>query len=137
MSHLFQVSARDHSAVVFMSVLAEAPAEMWFSLEDVAKDMHLSHGYLEHVAGALKTAGLIIGRPGPRGGYRLARPAVEISLEDILVALDGPVELVECQSAVSQCPVADHCSSRRVWSGVQQAIRSALQETTLASYQKT
>ena len=133
MSHLFQVSAKDHSAVVFMSVLADASSETWLSLEDVAKMMHLSHGYLEHVAGDLKAAGLIIGRPGPRGGYRLAQAPERISLEDILVAVNGPVELVECQGSSSVCPVADHCSSRKVWGGVQQAIRVALQQTTLAA----
>ncbi len=136
MSHLFQVSARDHSAVVFMSALAESSFDEWVRLEDVAKDMHLSHGYLEHVAGALKAAGLIVGRPGPRGGYRLARPGSEISLEDILVALDGPVELVECQGSASQCPVAGSCSSQNVWSEVQKALRLILQQTTLANSKK-
>lgn len=131
MSNLFQVSARDHSALILMTVLAETHGEGFISLQDVATRMKLSQGYLEEIAAALKKAGLISGRQGPGGGYRLAKRPGAISLEQILTAINGPVELVGCQSGRTTCPVASKCSSKNVWKIVQQNLQKTLRETTL------
>ncbi len=133
MSGLFHVSARDHGALVFMSMLARANRDEFLSLQYVADEMHLSQGYLEEVAASLKKAKLIEGKQGPAGGYRLTRPAREISMEDILTAIEGPLELVDCQSKGALCPVQGKCSSKRMLDALQRTIRTSLQQTTLAA----
>lgn len=130
MSNLFRVSAKDHSALILMSELAMS-GDAFVSLRDVAEEMGLSQGYLEEVAGTLKSSGLIEGKQGPNGGYRLTRQPKEISVADILTALEGPVELVDCQS--SGCPVSHKCSSKSVWNTLQKTISQSLESTTLAS----
>lgn len=132
MSGVFQVSTRDHSALILMSALAARFEDSAFvRLGDVAEEMKLSLGYLEEVASKLKQSGLIIGKQGPNGGYRLARSPKNISVDDILTALAGPIELVDCQSG--GCPVAHKCSSKNVWNTLQQTIQKSLKATTLAS----
>lgn len=133
MSQLFHVSARDHGALILMTTLAEGyDSEGFVSLQDVAGRMLLSQGYLEEIAAALKKGGLIQGRQGPNGGYRLAKKPELISLEEILTALEGPVELVDCQTSHTPCPVASKCSSKNIWKVVQRNLQRTLRETTLA-----
>jgi len=95
--------------------------------------MQLSQGYLEEIAAVLKKSGLIRGKQGPNGGYRLAKRPDMITLEEILIALEGPVELVDCQSSSTPCPVSSKCASRNVWKIIQQNLQKTLRETTLAS----
>jgi Rrf2 family protein len=133
MSGLFRISARDHGALILMSDLAAAyKAGSFVSLQAIADRMHLSQGYLEEIAGALKKAKLIAGKQGPAGGYRLARPPSKISMEDILIAVEGPIELVECQGKSNLCPVAGKCPSKNAWGALQAAIQASLRKTTLA-----
>jgi Rrf2 family protein len=132
MSGLFRISARDHGALILMSDLASRyKTGSFVSLQDIADRMHLSQGYLEEIAGALKKAKLITGKQGPAGGYRLARPPSKISMEDILTAVEGPIELVECQGKSSLCPVSGKCPSKNIWGALQSAIKKSLKETRL------
>jgi Rrf2 family protein len=132
MSGVFHVSTRDHSALILMSALASRFDEgVFVSLRDIAEEMSLSLGYLEEVALKLKQAGLIVGKQGPSGGYCLVRKPKDISVDDILTALAGPVALVDCQSGT--CPVSHKCSSKSVWNRLQQTIQKSLKATTLES----
>ncbi len=126
----FRISSREHNALILMVELALAKGLL--SLDAIAQRMHISQGYLEEIARALKSAGLISGRQGRGGGYALAGSASRISLADILLAVDGPLELVSCQGAV-ECPVGHKCPSKKVWSDVQAAIDGSLKGISLAS----
>lgn len=131
MNSLFRVSARNHAGLILMTVIAEAQSSGDFvSLKDVARRMSLSQGFLEEIAMALKKSGLIKGRKGPGGGYRLAKPASKITAEQILTALEGPIALVECNG--SKCPVSSHCSSKSLWNFLQKDVLTSLKKTTLA-----
>lgn len=132
MSGLFNIPARDHCALILMSELAECHASQKpSSLKQIATRMHLSQGYLEEIAGALKSAGLVKGRKGPRGGYLLAKPPKKISLHEILEAIEGPLKLVACQSKSGGCMFAGKCSSQKAWKKLQNAIHLTLKNTTL------
>lgn len=91
--------------------------------------MGLSQGFLEEIATLLKKAGLIKARKGPGGGYCLSRSANKITAEQILVALEGPINLVECHG--NACPVSELCSSKALWNYLQQDILKSLKKTTL------
>jgi Rrf2 family protein len=129
MPGLFRVSARLHNALLLMTEIASRDGA-FVSLQDVADRMNLSQGYLEEVAGALKQAGLIKGKKGPAGGYALAKVPSDIALADIVVAVEGPVKLVECQGS-TVCPMAGKCPSKNVWSALQTAIEESLARVTL------
>lgn len=132
MSGFFRITARGHNALMLMSELAgKYKSGAFMSLQEVADRLHISQGYLEEVAGALKKSKLIVGKQGPAGGYRLARTPSKISMQDIMVAIEGPIELVACQSKNPLCPVAGKCPSKNAWSVVQKAIKQSLKQTTL------
>lgn len=131
MPSLFHVSARDHSAVILLSALAKGYGQGGYrTLQDIAHEMGLSEGYLEEIAAFLRKANIIVGRQGPSGGYRLAREPKQISLEDIFNALNGPLELVDCQKG--HCPVESRCTSQGVWKTLRGRLQEALRDLTLA-----
>lgn len=124
MQGLFHVNERQHSAVLFLAALAKNP-EVFQAIGDVAKELHMSAGYLEEIVTALKQAGLIEGKKGPGGGYRMAKKPEEVTAFDVLVAVEGPLELVPCQRG-GGCPIEHGCSSKKVWSVLQTAMRDSL-----------
>lgn len=132
MNSLFRVSARNHAGMILISRIAEAKSpDDFISLNAIADDMKLSQGFLEEIATSLKKAGLIKGRKGPGGGYRLAKPASKITAEQILIALEGPVVLVPCHGKV--CGVAKYCKSKSLWSFLQKDVLQSLKQTTLSN----
>ena len=102
------------------------------NLHDIAARQKISAKYLWQILTILKTAGLVRGTRGPKGGYVLLRPPEDITLLDIVQALEGPIVLVECTSDPSFCPRESNCISRRIWSEISQTIRNALHTLTLA-----
>ncbi|MDD5437550.1 MAG: Rrf2 family transcriptional regulator [Patescibacteria group bacterium] len=132
MNSLFRVSARNHAGMILMSKIAEAKGpDEFVSLNAIADEMKLSQGFLEEIATSLKKAGLIRGRKGPGGGYKLAKPASKITAEQILIALEGPVLLVPC--GTKGCHVAKNCSAKSLWGFLQKDVLESLKQTTLSS----
>ncbi len=135
MNSLLRVSGRNHLGLILMSELATAKA--YLPLQTVAERMRISQGYLEEVALTLKQAKLIEGRQGPGGGYRLAKPARRITIEEILTAIEGPVAMVDCQSEDKTCPVEDVCTSKSLWNFLRKNVVDTLRKTTLQDVVRT
>lgn len=109
------------------------------SLAQIAEDGGLPFAYLEHLAARLKKAGLIESRRGPRGGYLLARPAEEITMAQIVEALEGQIAPIECISDAGDGVACSHeddhneiCPTKLLWTRVQGSIVRSLTEMTLA-----
>ena len=66
------------------------------SIQSIARRQNISDSYLEQLMRKLRSAGLIVSVRGAQGGYKLARPANEISVGDVLRALEGSLEAVTC-----------------------------------------
>ncbi len=134
MPSLFHVSERSHAGLILMAELALEYGEgkRHLTLVEIAREKQLSHGYLEEIASALKKAQLIKGKTGPGGGYTLTRPPSQITAEEILTALEGPIHLVGCQQAPGTCPAEGACSSRSFWNVLQRRVLETVRETTLA-----
>ena len=131
MNSLFRVSERNHFGLIFMTQLAALPEGGFLSVKEAAEDMGMSEGYLEEVAASLKKHGLIAGRQGPGGGYRLAQPANKISAKDVVEALEGPVSLVPCMEDHG-CPVESKCKSKKLWGFLQKDVVETLANTKLS-----
>lgn len=102
------------------------------SLNSVAQRTAISRGYLEQVALSLRSASLLRGVCGRRGGYRLAAPADEITVGRIFEALIGPISLVDCVDDPAACPRSDCCECRVVYRLINDRIVEVLQSHTLA-----
>jgi Rrf2 family iron-sulfur cluster assembly transcriptional regulator len=97
-------------------------------VKEIAERTNLPQPYLEQILLAVKGAGLVQSKRGVGGGYVLARPADEITLAEILAAVDGP--LVTVIGEHDHCE--GHCVLQEVWSGVSEEMRAHLEGFTLA-----
>lgn len=104
------------------------------ALREVAKRQGISESYLEQVFAGLRKAGLVTAQRGALGGYELARPAHEITVADVLLALEGPATLVHCVAEVEggkRCERESFCATRPFWVQFRDYVNSFLNATTL------
>jgi Rrf2 family protein len=110
------------------------------ALSAVAEAETLPPSYLEHLVAKLREAGLVTSVRGAHGGYRLARPAGEIEMLEVVQALEGPIAPMECFHEIPEGRVlcsheADGdraCATKLLWTRVHGGITKALAGTTLA-----
>lgn len=97
-------------------------------IQNIAKRQKISESYLEQLVRRLRTAGLVTSVRGCGGGYQLARPASEISVGDVLRALEGNLEAVTCSANQEEhaCEGADLCVTRYVWQRINESITQAV-----------
>ena len=106
--------------------LAQYGEQEAVSIQSISARQQISDSYLEQLVRKLKKAGLVTSVRGAQGGYRLARPAEEISVGDVLRALEGSIEAVSCQEGENpSCVGKDLCVARYVW----QKVNKSIQET--------
>lgn len=102
------------------------------SVKEIAERTSLPQPYLEQILLAVKGAGIVRSKRGVGGGYVLARPPSEITVADILSAVDGPIEL----------PIEDHdhceghCVIQEIWTDVSAEMRTYLDAVSLADLAK-
>ncbi len=123
-----KVSTRGDYAARALLSLALHESDRPTSVKEIAERTNLPQPYLEQILLAVKGAGLVQSKRGVGGGYVLARPADEITLAEILAAVDGP--LVTVIGEHDHCE--GHCVLQEVWSGVSEEMRSVLEGFTLA-----
>jgi Rrf2 family protein len=104
------------------------------SVRDVAERTGLPQPYLEQILLALKGAGLVRSKRGVGGGYLLARPASEITLAEIIAAVDGPIQAGDFGNPHENgaCDHEGQCVLLTVWAEVGSHMRSHLQSYSLA-----
>lgn len=100
-------------------------------LKEIAKHQGISEKYLEHLMVPLKSAGLVRSIRGMHGGYTLARPPLQINLNEVVQALEGSIAPVDCLDDPSICHHSELCITRRVWEKMQHAMGEVLKSTTL------
>jgi Rrf2 family iron-sulfur cluster assembly transcriptional regulator len=123
-----KVSTRGDYAARALLSLALHESDRPTSVKEIAERTTLPQPYLEQILLAVKGAGLVQSKRGVGGGYVLARPADEITLAEILAAVDGP--LVTVIGEHDHCE--GHCVLQEVWSGVSEDMRELLERFTLA-----
>lgn len=98
------------------------------SITSIAARQGISERYLEQLMSKLKKAGIIKSIRGASGGYSLAKPIEEISVGDVLRALEGNIEPVECSGiqSDSNCNSAGGCVSKIVWQKINDSVNEAV-----------
>ena len=110
--------------------MAREPART-FTAAALARETHLPAPTVTKVLAALTRAGLILSQRGPGGGYRSARSAADISVGDVIAAIDGPVALTICAEGSDACDLMEICPSAANWQRINDAIRSTLEGISL------
>jgi Rrf2 family cysteine metabolism transcriptional repressor len=133
-------STKAEYGVRVMVELARRSGEAPIPLAEIAANDGLPLAYLEHLVARLRKAGLVDSRRGSHGGYLLARPAGEITMAEVVEALEGSIAPIECISEAADGSIVcaresslDHvCPTKLLWTRVRFSIVSTLRETTLA-----
>ena len=109
------------------------------SLKSVAERESLPLAYLERIAAMLKKAGLVAATRGAHGGYVLAKPAEEITMDMVVLALEGAIAPMDCfvddrdgRVLCSHHTDGEHCATKLLWTRVQVGVIKSLQRTTLS-----
>jgi Rrf2 family iron-sulfur cluster assembly transcriptional regulator len=104
------------------------------SLADIAERQEISLSYLEQLFAKLRRNGLVGSVRGPGGGYRLSRPAAELRVSDIIMAVDEPIEATRCKlgSAKGCTNIGGRCITHDLWEELGHQIHRFLSGVTLA-----
>ena len=100
-------------------------------LKDVAERQEISEKYLGHLIPPLKAAGLINSSRGAHGGYILARSPEDITLGEIIQAVEGSLSLVECVATPGVCHRVGFCVTRDIWNQMGEKMAEVLESITL------
>ena len=97
----------------------------------IAQRQNISGKYLEQLIAALKSAGIVRSIRGAQGGYVLARKPNEIALDEIFIALEGPIAIAECIEHADVCSFCTDCVTRQLWVEMHRAIMGVLESKTI------
>src|SRR5512140_28087 len=98
----------------------------------VAKEQHIPPSFLAKIISQLSIAGLLHTSRGARGGVTLARDPKEITLLEVIEAIDGPIMLNECVGPDGNCTFEDDCPLKPVWTDAQNELVNRLKRTSFA-----
>ena len=151
-----RISTRSEYGLRALMELGTEPGRA-MSLRDIAQRQHISLEYLEQLMPALKKAGLIQARRGAQGGYQLTKDAGEITVYDIMTALEGAFDPMQCLSSMNAagvgvddealieastptippsvgdgCGASGNCAVQEVWRQVKNVVEAVLKKITLA-----
>jgi Rrf2 family protein len=112
--------------------LALQPTPEYVPIREAAARHGVPVPFMKKIASQLAAVGLVETTPGPRGGVCLARPAAEITLLDVVEALDGPLFLNLCLVEPRTCPYDQTCPVHLVWAQTQATLTAQLRQTTFA-----
>ena len=127
-----RVSAKTDYALRAALELAAAPDAKPVKGERIARAQEIPLRFLENILMQLRHAGLVDSRRGADGGYRLARPAAEVTLADVIRAIDGPLAGVSGARPETLDFDGTAAPMRDVWIAVRASLRAVLEHVTLA-----
>ena len=102
------------------------------SVKRIAEEFSMPPELLAKILQRLSKERLIVSQNGPKGGYALARHPMEITVGQVVRALEGPINIVECLEEDSTCPQMERCNLRRPVQKIQAAISQLLDTMSLA-----
>ena len=122
-------------AVVLMTAAARRPAGARLSATELSGETGVPLPTAQKLMGQLTGCGLLSSARGASGGFALARPATDISLADIVEAVEGPIAMTVCsgQEGASDCALDAHCRVKPHMGVVGNAVRGALGAVSLTS----
>lgn len=123
-------------AIRAVRYLANQGMDANIATSKVAREMKIPPSFLAKIISQLHITGLLKTSRGARGGITLSRPASEISLLDVVEAIDGPILLNECVGNPGKCEFEDDCAMHPIWTEAQAVLVNRLGSTTFEKLQK-
>jgi Rrf2 family protein len=124
-----QITRQADYAVRAILYLAEQGTDKKAATSQIAEEQDIPLSFLAKIIAQLSVAGLLQTMRGARGGVTLARDPNEISLLEVVEAIDGPIQLNECVNGVYDCSIPD-CPIQNIWHDAQEDLVGRLKTTT-------
>ncbi len=115
-----------------MSYLSKRPVGEISSLREVGVEQDIPESFLAKIFQNLVHAQLVVSQRGAHGGFSLARPASQITVREVVEAIDGPIALNGCILRPEDCRRSSECRMHEVWILAQERMMDVLGEVTLA-----
>jgi Rrf2 family protein len=128
-----ELNTKGRYAVMAMADLAKYAGEQALPLSAIAERQQISLAYLEQLFSKLRRAGLVASARGRTGGYRLGRPASQISVAEIMAAVEEGVRMTRCHGIEAlPCMAGQRCLTHGLWDALGEQIAAFLDSITLA-----
>ena len=124
-----QITRQADYAIRAVRYLAKQGSDQRVATSTVAREMKIPPSFLAKIISQLSIAGLLNTSRGARGGVSLAREAKEISLLDVVEAIDGPILLNECVGTNKPCVFEAECLVHPIWVNAQEDLVKRLRQT--------
>ncbi len=125
-----RLTTKGRFAVTAMVDLAMRGDHSPVTLAGISERQKISLSYLEQLFGKLRRSNIVSSVRGPGGGYRLARPASQIPISEIILAVDEPLDATNCAGR-GDCLNGGECITHELWQGLTKTIYAYLAEVTL------
>jgi Rrf2 family protein len=132
-----QITRQADYALRAMLYLAKLEKDVRAATSQIADEQQIPPSFLAKIISQLSIAGLILTSRGARGGVTLARQAEEITLLDVVEAIDGPISLNVCSHSAGACPFGDDCPIQPIWSDAQHELVDKLRSTNFGQLIKS
>lgn len=127
-----RLTTKGRYAVTAMVDLALHSQDGPVALADIAERQMISLSYLEQLFGRLRRAGIVESVRGPGGGYLLARPLSDITVSEIILAVDEPISATQCGGNEGKmCKGNEHCLTHDLWMRLSDYIYEFLEQVSL------
>jgi Rrf2 family protein len=127
-----RISAKADYAVRAAVELAASPDQKPVKAERIANAQGVPLNFLENILGELRHAGIVRSHRGPDGGFRLARAADEVTIADVIRAVEGPLATVRGGPPEDSIYPGAAAELPRVWIAVRKSLRSVVEQVTVA-----
>lgn len=127
-----RISTRGSYAMEAVMAMALLPADHPVSIREISERTQISDNYLEQIFTLLRKSGIILSSRGAYGGYRLARPASQITVGEVLRATEKTISPVLCVEKPALCIKSMKCVTRNVWCKLLKAITDTVDHIYLA-----
>ncbi len=125
--------AGDHAIRALMILLGQ-PSNGRLTSYRLAAETKIPAEFLRKILSALARAKILRSVRGPTGGVRLARKPEDVTLLEVVEAVEGPLALNECTKSPPACPRSGHCPVHPIWKRAQEQLRQTLSAATLATF---
>ena len=131
---MLKVSKHSDYGIVLLSQMASVPSGVLHTARDLAETARLPFPMVSKILKLLARRGLLVSHRGVKGGYSLNRKPSDISVAEIITAIDGPIALTDC-SAVGEnvCEQGSHCPVQTNWSRINRVVQTALEQLPLSA----
>ena len=134
---MLRINKMTDYSLVLLRRIGSWPGSETHNARDLAEKVNLPLPMVSKILKVLTRGGILDSQRGAKGGYRLARPSVEISVADVIRAIEGPIAFTECTThsaglTATECSKAGDCPIHESWERINRIVEKALEEFSLA-----